>query len=80
MDNLGERSIEGAVDVFIERLERLLAQGLDLASAKIGAMLVAILWLGKEEQRAEYEPKIREALAKRSAGLKTSAPPRDGPG
>ena len=74
MEAAEERSIEGAVDVYLERLDRLRALGLDLESARSGAMLVALVWLGAEKRRAEFEGKIQAALARRPTRLGRKRP------
>ena len=64
-----ERTVKGAVDVYLERLDRLVTEGIDLRTAKAGAMVVALVWLGVEQERERYQPKIEEELAKRRAAL-----------
>lgn len=72
-----ERTVEGAVDVYLERLDRLVADGIDLRTAKAGAMVVALVWLGAEQERERYQPKIEEELAKRRAALISPAHKRN---
>ena len=62
-----ERTVEGAVDVFLERLDRLVAQGLPLAEAKTIAMTIAVCWLDPMADWPRREAQIREALTRRSA-------------
>lgn len=64
-----ERSVEGAVDVYLERLARLVDHGMEIAPAKVICMHIAQVWLDEHPDRAKWEPQISAALAERMASI-----------
>jgi hypothetical protein len=58
-----KRSVEGAVEVYLDRLARCLADGDRLADAKDRAITIAVTWLDGRGDRATWQPRIEVALA-----------------
>lgn len=61
------RTLEGAVNLFLDRRDSLLAAGVSLRSARSQAMAAALEWLGVADQKEEWRPRIKQALARRRA-------------
>lgn len=60
-----KRTVEGAAEIYLDRLTRALAFGDKLADAKNRALTVAVAWLDDQVDRAKWQPHIEAVLAKR---------------
>lgn len=68
------QTVEDAVSVYLERLERLVGQDMPLAEAREIAMRIATTWVDSQADRTYMESQIQAALVKRNAPVIVDLP------
>ena len=64
-----ERTVDGAASVYLQRLNRLVDQGVALSEARALSMNAALVWLDEHADREKWRPVVKQAVDKLLASM-----------